>query len=236
MSPAGDQLALGLGHPPALGRVDFVAGACNRDALALIDAWPEWPQEPVLLSGPEGSGKTHLVQIWSDASGASIKQATSLRTEAEAIEPGHPLAVEDIDRAWHRETALFHLLNRAREAGSPLLLTSRDPAIASRCGLPDLASRLRAARPVSLDPPDDAFLTRVLVKLFSDRQLTVSAATLEFIVRRMERTYAAAARIVARMDEWALATGKPLGRGLAGAVLATTGADNDEFDPVSEAK
>jgi chromosomal replication initiation ATPase DnaA len=102
--------------------------------------------------------------------------------------------------------------------------------------LPDLASRLRAARPVRLLPPDDAFLRQVLVKLFADRQLFVSPPLLEYLERRMERSFAAAAALVRRMDEAALARGKPLSRQLAAEILAEFVAGDDETPDRSEAK
>ena len=216
----GNQLALGLTHPPALSRDDFVIGDCNRDALAAVDAWPDWPNGCLLLTGPEGSGKSHLVQIWSERCSAVQMPATALNDDRDPLADADSLAVEDIDRAAGNERALFHLLNRARERDATVLLTARDPAYPASVTLPDLASRLRALRPASLAPPDDPFLRRVLVKLLADRRLTASPALLEYLLARMERTFAAAASLVARLDEAALATGRPLSRHLAGQVLA----------------
>jgi len=201
-----------------MGRDDFVEGDCNRDALAAVTAWPDWPQGPTLLVGPEGSGKSHLVGIWGELSGAAILQAANV-TEADCS-PGAsrcPIAIEGIERA--PEITLFHLLNRAREYGVPVLLTTRDERIAENIGLVDLGSRLRAARPLRIMPPDDGFLRRVLAKLFSDRQLAVLPHLLEYLVRRMDRTYVAAAELVARMDEMALSKGIALNRQLAAAAL-----------------
>lgn len=235
MSPSEAQLPLGLGHHPAMGRDDFVEGDCNRDSFAAVVAWPDWPQVPTLLVGPEGSGKSHLVRIWSELSGATILQAANV-TEADwsPDAPHLPIAIEDVERA--PEITLFHLLNRAREYGVSVLLTTRDERIGDTANLADLGSRFRAARPLRITPPDDAFLQKVLVKLFSDRQLTVSHLLLEYLVRRMDRTYAAAAELVARMDEMALSKGMALSRQLAAAALLQLEQQRASTREISEAK
>ncbi len=67
---APSQLPLALAHPPQHGRDSFLPGRSNRAALALVERWPDWPAPIALLSGPAGSGKTHLAHIWAERSGA----------------------------------------------------------------------------------------------------------------------------------------------------------------------
>lgn len=214
------QLTLGLPHQPSLGRADFLPGDANRQALRLIEAWPDWPGGTVLLSGPAGSGKTHLTAIWAAASGAPEIEAPRLTAaDAERLEPGGAMAVENIDAPGLDQTALFHLLNRARERVAWVLMTARDPGAATSMDLPDLASRLRAAQPASLLAPDDALLASVLVKLFSDRQVVVQPEVVAYIVKRMERSFDAARRTVEKLDQAALAIRRPITRSLAAGVL-----------------
>ena len=152
----------------------------------------------VLLAGPVGSGKTHLVEIWREASGATRDHARASLDDrdVEALVAAGAVAVEDLHDGPFDEPALFHLLNLAAERGAPVLLTSRAWAAALPVALPDLASRLRAARPVELGEPDDDLLRRVLVKLFADRQLVVDSAVIDYIVVRMERSLQAANALV----------------------------------------
>jgi chromosomal replication initiation ATPase DnaA len=213
------QLALGLGHQPAMTRADFLVGDANRAAVALFDRWPDWPGEVVVVSGPAGSGKTHLVEVWRAASGAAAVPAQSIdQWTVDRLLAG-PLAVEDLDAGSIDEPAMFHLINLTRERKGSLVITSRRPPAAIAWTVPDLASRLRAAHAVTLGVPDDDLLRRVLVKLFADRQLAVDRAVIDYVVTRMERSLAAANSVVEALDRAALAEGKGITRGLAAAAL-----------------
>ena len=214
------QLALNLAHRPALGREDFIVTPANAQAVAMIDHWPDWPHPVLAIVGPKGSGKTHLAAVWCRMAEASCVRADGLSAaHLDRLAGGGALAIEDADRGFNEE-ALFHALNMARDEGGYLVLTgSTAPAIWA-VGLADLASRLRAAPLARLGPPDDLLLRAVLVKLFSDRQLAVDASVLDYICARMERSLAAAADLVAALDEAALAQGRSITRRLAAEVLA----------------
>src|SRR5262249_44351239 len=156
--------------------------------------------------GPVGSGKTHIVEIWRMLSGAEVVAAADL-TDAmvEPLVESGAVVVEDLHAGPIDEPALFHLLNLAGERGVPVLLTSRAWAAALPLRIADLASRLRAARPVELGEPDDDLLRRVLVKLFADRQLAVDVAVVDYLVVRMERSLQGANALVEAIDKDALA-------------------------------
>ena len=230
------QLALGLPHRAALSRADFLVGEANRAAVALIDRWPLWPEAGVFLAGPAGSGKSHLVEIWRRASEAVVLPAAALdKRAAEAAGNASAVAVEDLHAGDLDEAALFHLLNLARERRTAVLLTSRLAPAALAVRLADLASRLRAMYPAALAAPDDDLLRRVLVKLFADRQLAVDAAVIDFLALRMERSLEAANGLVARLDEEALAAGRPITRRLAAEALAAMPGGQGELWPEDEA-
>ncbi len=225
------QLPLGLPLAAAMRRADFLTGAANREAVEVIDGWPDWPAPVVLLTGPVGSGKTHLVHAWREASGAGLAEAGLLAGDAvvELVGAG-AVAVEDLHAGPIDEAALFHLLNLAAERQAPVLLTSRVAAAALPIGLPDLASRLRAARPVALGVPDDDLLARVMVKLFADRQIVVDGSVVNYIALRMERSLQGANAIVAELDRESLAGGVPVSRKLAATVLDRVFGSSSEAD------
>src|SRR5215207_10392789 len=209
-----------------MGRDDFILGASNRDAFSLLDRWPDWPSHVVVLIGPAGSGKTHLARMWAGKAGAEYLSPADLAARSISALPRHAgLAVDGIDPDNVPEQALFHLLNAAREAGASVLLTSRAAPGLWRMGVPDLYSRLRLAAPVSLGLPDDLLLRQVMVKLFTDRQVEVERTVIDYLVRRLERSLAAAAAAVEALDVRALSEHRPVTRALAADMLKDEGGD-----------
>jgi len=217
------QLAFALPHTESLSRDNFLEGPANSAALALIDAWPEWPSRTMLLAGPEGSGKSHLAAIWAEQSGA---RATSAHTLAAANVPAElatgALVVEDLREASFDERALFHLLNLAREDGAYILITARLPPSALAIELRDLRSRLRALPVVSLLPPDDQLFRALIVKFCADRQLAVDEQVVSYLATRLERSYAAARQAIELLDSEGLRQGRPVTRALASELLGNS--------------
>jgi chromosomal replication initiation ATPase DnaA len=209
-------LALALPHAESLARDDFLSGTANEAAVALIDAWPEWPNRVMCLAGPEGSGKSHLASIWAEAAGARSTTAHALTA---ANVPGAlatgALVLEDLRPASFDERALFHLLNLAREDQAFVLITARVPPSALEIELRDLRSRLRALSVVSLGEPDDQLFRALIVKFCADRQLAVDEAVVGYLAVRIERSYAAVRQAVELLDREALRLGRPVTRALA---------------------
>ena len=212
-----NQLGLDFPHHPALGRADFLVSDCNAAALQWIERWPDWPAHALVLFGPEGCGKSHLAHLWCARAGARLISGREMTAwERQSVSPG--VAVDDADNA--SEIALLHLHNSCAETGAALLLVARNSPSAWTIALADLASRLRAAPAVGVTPPDDPLLAAVVVKHFADRQLRVQPAVIAYLVRRMERSFAAAAALTARLDQLALAESRPIGVALARRALA----------------
>ena len=209
------QLALALDHAESFAREDFLSGSSNESALALIDAWPDWPARAIALVGPEGSGKTHLATIWAGAAGARVVSGRALgEVDVPAALATGALVVEDA-AAITDERALFHLINLAREEGAFLLFTARSAPSLWPVALPDVVSRLRALPVVVLQAPDDAMLRGVIVKLAADRQLQLDENVVGYISTHIERSFAAARVAVVALDQEALRQGRPPSRALA---------------------
>jgi len=213
-------LAFALPHAESLTRDNFLEGPANAAGIALVDAWPEWPNRIMLLVGPQGSGKSHLATIWAEQSGA---RSTTARALTPAAVPGAlatgALVVEDLNPSEVDERALFHLMNLAREDEAYVLITARVAPAALEIELRDLRSRLRAVPVVSLLPPDDQLFRALIVKFCADRQLAVDEAVVSYLATRIERSYAAARQAVELLDTEALRLGRPVTRTLAAELL-----------------
>ena len=201
------QLVLDLPNRSALGLEDFMVSISNNDAVLMIDSWPAWPHQAIVLLGPEGAGKTHLANVWRLSSNANLMQARDIDDEwVRAYDGSSPLVVEDFDQGEINEQALFHLLNLAKERAFHILFTARTEPGALSITLPDLNSRMRALPVVTILPPDDVLLQTLLIKLFDDRQLPISPAAVKYLARHMERSTGMAAQLVDAVDRAAWET------------------------------
>lgn len=221
----GEQIPFDLEPRRAFGRADFQVGKSNCEAVGWIDRWPDWSAPVLILYGAAASGKTHLASVWQEKSGAVfVKPEQLLEKSAEEIfNLGRALILDGLD-PWlgdrSAETTLFHLYNMLKEQKKTMMVTMRMPPSRADFEIADLASRLRAAPAVQIHAPDDMLLASVLIKLFSDRQLSVSNDVITYILPRMERSFAAARDIVALADKRALSEKKPVSVPLLRKVMA----------------
>ncbi len=219
------QMPIAMTLPADHALESFITAPCNAQAKALIQDGT-WPAGKLVLTGPEGAGKTHLLQIWASRTGATVLHPRDLaKADLTALADQGAVALDnasDLAGARDLETAAFHLHNMLAERQGLLLLAARAPVRDWGLTLPDLLSRLQAAQHVALAAPDDALLAGVLEKLFADRQVRISDTLIPFLLPRMERSLAAAQALVARLDSESLARKKPISRQLAADVMQTS--------------
>lgn len=227
------QIPFEFEHATSLAAADFVVAPCNEAAAAWVARWPDWPAPALTLHGPAGSGKTHLGRIWAQRAQARSLPAgelSAIERIPDLVEGAMALLVDDVDQGLDaiRERGLFHLFNVMAERRGHLLLLATQPPARWSLGLADLRSRLSAAPAIAIGAPDDALLDIVLAKLFADRQLSVSPEVRHYILKRVERSFAAVGAVVAALDRATLAAGRGVTPGLARAVLEELGGPSQD--------
>ena len=203
----------------------FVVSDCNRAAVDALADWPNRIGGVMALCGPAGCGKSRLAQIWVERVGAVAIHGA----EAAVIDPmeldGRPVLLDparDVD-----DETLFHLINLAQAPGGALLLVARSAPSSWEAALPDLRSRLDAIRTYAVEAPDDAVLSAMLEARFAERGIRPQKDVIPYLLRRIDRSAAAAADVVARLD----ALHRPVTRALAREAVEGTPESGELFDP-----
>ena len=211
-SPA-DQMRLPLQRDLPEGAEGFVVSDCNRAAVDALADWPNPIGGVMAICGPAGCGKSRLGQIWAERVGAVAIQGA----EAALIDPlgleGRPVLLDparDVD-----DETLFHLINLAQSPGGALLMVARSAPSSWEATLPDLRSRLDAVISIPMEVPDDAVLSAMLEARFAERGIRPQKDVVPYLVRRIDRSAAAAAEVVERLD----AMHRPVTRALAREVV-----------------
>lgn len=208
-----DQMRLPLQSDQPEGAAGFVVSDCNRAAVEALDGWPNLIGGVMAICGPAGCGKSRLGQVWAERVGAVALHGA----EAALIDPleleGRPVLLDramDVD-----DETLFHLINLTQATGGALLLISRPAPSAWEVDLPDLRSRLAAVISVPMEAPDDTVLAAMLEARFAERGIRPARDVIPYLLRRIDRSAAAAADVVERLD----ALHRPVTRALARAVV-----------------
>lgn len=214
------QYALELGHRPALGAGDFVVAPSNAQAVQWLDQWPHWPGPGLVLVGPAGSGKSHLLAAFAARfqGGLVDAQGLSVATVPHAVGQSPMVLVDNVTETVD-QAALFHLYNVVVQAGKSMVFAMARPPAQMGFSLPDWSSRAATLPLAEIAEPDDALLGAVLIKQFSDRQVMVGPELIAYLLGRMERSFAAAGHVVAALDQAALERGQAITVPLARKIL-----------------
>ncbi|MGN0919366.1 MAG: hypothetical protein ACI4OR_01200 [Alphaproteobacteria bacterium] len=196
-----EQLSLNLPYRTAYGREAFWIAPCNAQAVAWIDKYPNWPVPAVFIYGPAGSGKTHLVHLFTE-------NVIDGRTLTSDYRPPFQkkIAVENVDKLASEE-ALLHLFNFIKELGGHLLLTGQK---APRFSLPDLQSRMALIPKVEIAMPDEQVIQMVAKKAFEDRHILVEENVLNYLATHLTRSFPLVQRVVELADKKSLSIGRKI--------------------------
>ena len=191
----------------------LIKSDCNEIAINLIENWPKWPDSSrfACVFGPKGCGKTHISNVWSCKTKAKTFKSISEKDLFKINQMETSFVFENVkpNNDWP-ENLLFQFINELKETNSFLLMTSSVSPNSLNWHLPDLISRLASFTSISIESPDDDLIRKLISKHFLDRQLSPSEEVVEYILRRIERSFIAITEIVNSIDSLSLKLKKPI--------------------------
>ena len=183
---------------------DFCVGENNYEAYKLIKEWPNWSFKGVNIYGPKKSGKSYLSKIFSDKTNSKIFEGKNInKDKLNLILNQKVLIIEDIE-LFNDEFFFQTILNDFISKNKFIYLTSNKLAGSLSFKLKDLISRLNSLVAVRINNPSDDLFHQILTKMLSDKQINITAKEVNFILKKIERSYDAASRFVKKLDELSL--------------------------------
>ena len=189
---------------------DYYLSSSNQDAYNLINCWPKWIKKTINLYGKKFSGKSHLASIFE-------KKTTCIKVFSEEFSDmtiqnfkiKQALIIEDLDENFS-ENLLYTVLNIIEQENKYLLITSLEPLNKFNFKLPDLISRIRNCLIIGIKNPDDNLIFALLIKYLSDRQINIDKKLIEYIIKRIDRSYEKIFLFIHKIDKLSLKKGKPI--------------------------
>lgn len=183
---------------------DFCVGENNYEAYKLIKEWPNWSFKGINIYGPKKSGKSYLSKIFSDKTNSKIFEGENInKDKLNLILNQKVLIIEDIE-LFNDEVFFQTILNDFISKNKFIYLTSNKLAGSLAFKLKDLISRLNSLVAVRINNPSDDLFHQILTKMLSDKQINITAKEVNFILKKIERSYDAASRFVKKLDELSL--------------------------------
>ena len=204
------QLILDLRSIPSMGRNDYFVSDVNKEAVTWLDAWPNWTTFGFIVCGPFGSGKSHLAQVLKTLSHGDIIEAKDISDQnIDQLSQKKCLIIENIELLTS-EALLFHLYNMLLENKNNLMLTSNLTIPQISFELPDLKSRLLSMPQVNIGFPDDRLLKNLLIKQFLDKGILVEMDVIDYLIKRIDRSFEAISKLVSKIDFQSLEKAKKI--------------------------
>ena len=183
---------------------DFFLTNSNKHVFEFLDNWPKWEKNFVNIIGEELSGKTHLMNIF-------LKKNKGIKFDAKLFKDNHLKEIKiyeniilenlssDID-----ENLLYSLLNIVEQENKFIIITSSDPIVYIDFNLKDLKSRTKNFLLLKIEKPDDELIFAILLKNLSDKQITLDKKLIDYIIKRIERSYSKIYNFIYKIDQLSL--------------------------------
>tara|TARA_Y100000590_G_scaffold292934_1_gene329917 strand:+ start:16742 stop:17401 length:660 start_codon:yes stop_codon:yes gene_type:complete len=204
-----DQLILKFPNHQAYKKEDFYVSPSNLEAYDFINSWPKWIKRIINIYGPSGSGKSHLASILKNKT-SCIKINSDQLNEKIFLEfkTKESMIIENLNEKVS-EKLLFSLWNVALQDNKYLLITSIKPITLYKFKLPDLVSRVSSILIIGINLPSDDLISAILAKNFSDKQISVDKKHIDYIIKRIDRSYEKISQFILTLDKYSLKKGSP---------------------------
>ena len=199
-----NQLLLDFDYDQNFKDDDFYVGKSNYFTFELINKWPKWEKNFLNISGEKLSGKTHLVNIFlKKFNGIKIESSLFNNDNLKIIKPFQNIVLEDLNLDVD-EKLIYTLFNIIDQDNKFLIITSNKPIVEINFKLEDLRSRTKNFLLAKIDNPDDELMFALILKNLSDRQITLDKKLIDFIIKRIDRSYSKIFEFIYKIDEISL--------------------------------
>ena len=199
-----NQLLLDFDYDQNFKDDDFYVGKSNYYTFELINKWPKWEKNFLNISGEKLSGKTHLVNIFlKKFNGIKIESSLLNNDNLKIIKPFQNIVLEDLNLDVD-EKLIYTLFNIIDQDNKFLIITSNKPIVEINFKLEDLRSRTKNFLLAKIDNPDDELMFALILKNLSDRQITLDKKLIDFIIKRIDRSYSKIFEFIYKIDKISL--------------------------------
>jgi chromosomal replication initiation ATPase DnaA len=204
-----DQLILEFPSHKAYKKEDFYVSPSNQQAYDFINSWPKWIKRTVNIFGPSGSGKSHLASILKNKTSCLQVNSNELNENIFIkYKTKEALIIENLDEKIS-ENLLFALWNIALQDNKYLMITSKKSIASYKFKLKDLSSRVKSSLIIGIKLPSDDLISVILAKNFSDKQIKVEKKHIDYIIKRIDRSYEKISQFILILDKYSLKKGSP---------------------------
>ena len=183
---------------------DFFVSKSNEHVLNILESWPKWEKNFLNINGEKFSGKTHLVNIFSKKFKSIKFQANLINDDnLKEIKIYQNIILEDLDYNID-EKLLYSLINIVEQENKYLIITSIEPIVSINFKLEDLKSRTKNFLLQSIDKPDDELMFALILKNLAERQISLDKKLINYIIKRIDRSYSNIINFIYKIDEMSL--------------------------------
>ena len=214
-----DQKIIKFPHEKNLKDSDFFVSKSNKHVHDFLLSWPNWEKNLVNICGENFSGKSHLINIFiKKFKGVIFNADTFDNDDLSSLDIHQNIVLENLNNEIN-EKLIYTLINIVEQNDKYLIITSYRSISEFNFNLNDLKSRAKNFLIQDIQKPDDELIFALLIKNLSDRQIIIEKKLLNYIVKRIHRSYSKIFDFIYKIDEMSLKKKKPINMNLVKEIL-----------------